>query len=171
MMLSVSSCLQGTAHAQSLPPTLACELCIIRQMSSPLTIMAVSQHASANPSHLDKTLFSAFSLSLVLHCMILQIFVKSLTGKTTTICVEPSEEINSVKTRIQEIEGIPTDPQRSIFAGKQLKDECTLNECNIENEDTIHMVLCLRSHARTRGSLTWQSTGHDECVHCHRCIR
>lgn len=73
-----------------------------------------------------------------------QIFIKTLQGKSLTLNVEPTDNIESIKNKIFEKEGIPVDQQRLVFNGKQLEDAQTVNDYNIQADSSIHLVLRLR---------------------------
>ncbi|KAK0454188.1 uncharacterized protein EV420DRAFT_604625 [Desarmillaria tabescens] len=74
----------------------------------------------------------------------MKIYIKTLTGKTITLFVEPSALVSDLAEKIQDKEGIPLNQQRFIFTGKNIEFERRISDYNIGHESTVHLVLKLR---------------------------
>ncbi|PKY38724.1 ubiquitin-domain-containing protein [Rhizophagus irregularis] len=78
------------------------------------------------------------------------VYARTLTGTTIPLCLNKSNKISDIKQMIQTREGIPPDQQRLLMAGKQLEDDRTLEDYNIQHESTVHLVLRLRGGGDSR---------------------
>ena len=85
------------------------------------------------------------------YCTDMLIFVRMLTGKAIPLMVRASDTIETIKDKIETVDGIPPNQQRIIFARKQLEDRRTVSDYGICDGSTIHLVL--RSGLSMKGML------------------
>jgi ubiquitin-large subunit ribosomal protein L40e len=72
-----------------------------------------------------------------------------VTGETYELNVEASDTIDRIKSQLEGLIGVPNDQQHLIYAGKPVKDERTLSDCNIQREATLHLVFRRRGREST----------------------
>ncbi|XP_015764027.1 PREDICTED: NEDD8-like [Acropora digitifera] len=74
--------------------------------------------------------------------------VKTLTGKEVGVFTMKMSlaliQVERIKERVEEKEGIPPPQQRLIFSGKQMNDDKTAQDYKIQGGSVLHLVLALR---------------------------
>lgn len=71
----------------------------------------------------------------------MDLYIRCLTGRAITLVIEYSATIEELKCKIHAKEGIPVEDQRLIFAGKELEGNKSINDCNIQKDSVLHLVI------------------------------
>ena len=79
----------------------------------------------------------------------MQIFIRTLTGHSYTLDVEPGDDIRRIKEMLQDLSGDDPDGMRLVWAGRGLEDGRTLSDYSIGRESTLHLVIRLRGSPST----------------------
>jgi len=95
----------------------------------------------------------------------MQIFVRTLDDRTLTFDVQPDHTINDVKELVEQREGIPIDEQRLTLGGISLNDELTLDECHIEEESTLYVLLDLEGGGKKRKKKSYNTPKKNKHKH------
>ncbi len=74
----------------------------------------------------------------------MQIFVKTMNGKSNAIDIEATDTVATLKSKVADKEGVPAEQQRLVYNGKQLEDEATLESYEIKEQTTVHLVMRLK---------------------------
>ena len=104
-------------------------------------IIQANQKLSDIPNESEFDLVQEAVYEPMINC---NIAVKTLTGNTIEILINPLSSVEYLKKIIQEKEGIPVDQQNLIFAGRLLENDKNLSSYNISNESVLNLVLRLR---------------------------
>ena len=99
----------------------------------------------------------------------MEIFVKTRTSKTITLEVEPSDTIETVKAKIQDKEGIPSDQQRLHLASKLLRDSSTLSEHNIHQGYALRLGVMRQLRPRVKEICYSENPDWDSYIFCDNC--
>lgn len=78
----------------------------------------------------------------------MQIYIKTLTGRTVSLIVEEGETIRTVKEKMKEKDGVPVEEQRLVFNSQELEDSKTLQHYGILREATLHVVINPRARRK-----------------------
>jgi hypothetical protein len=70
----------------------------------------------------------------------MEVFVRTLTGKSFVIMVRPGDTVERAKRVVETIEGVPWDQQVLVCAGCRLADHRTLAQYGVQQHATLHLM-------------------------------